>query len=557
MPIDQSPSSNESLIRATHAEPPLVGGDAARESEQKYQRLVEGIGGDYVIYTHDPDGVITYVSPSVTQVLGYAEDEILGLNWRDLVGEHFIGRDIAERVSEEVAAGKDFYRFTVEISHGKGGRLLVEIQQRPLLGPNGEYLSMEGIAKDITEITTNAEELRKLKSDLEQRVAERTAELIRSNDQLRKSEQRYRNVVECQTEFVVRWGPGEVFTFVNDAFCRLMAQSPEELIGTSFRPRIHPEEVSAFDSAISQLTRENPYVDFENRLTAADGSIHWTHWTNQILFDEQGEFLEYQAVGRDVTALRNAADIIREKEADLAHMSRLATMGELVAGIAHEIHQPLHAAKTFAEAARRNLEMGAEENINTAIDCTNEISNAIARTAKIIRRLRDFTRSSAVKFEELDMQRVAQEASELIAFETRRAEVRLTFDLAKDLPIVQGDRVQLQQACINLLMNAYDAVADLPADDRQVIVTTSIHERRVRLSVADNGCGVEPENLDQLFTTFYSTKPQGMGMGLALCKSIAEVHGGNIWAERNGGAGMKFVLELPKLQRPTRTPSRE
>ena len=562
MSIDQSQSVDRSAVPANSSLPSSAqsvdGEQTLNESELKYQRLVEGIGGDYAIYTHDPDGVITYVSPTIEGILGFPVESILGLNWRELIGEHFVGRELADRVEDEVAAGKKFYKFQVEIAHADGSTRLMEVQQRPLFDGSGKYKSMEGIAKDITAITRDAEELKKLKHDLEQRVAERTAELIRSNERLRESEARYRNVVDCQKEFVVRWLPGAIFTFVNEAFCRLLGKSSEELIGWCFLPLVHPEEAAAFQELIAQLSREHQHADFENRIVLPDGTHVWTHWTNQMLFDDGGNFLEYQSVGRDITELRNAADLIREKEAHLAHMSRLATMGELVAGMAHEIHQPLHAAKTFAEAARRNLEMGIHRaeiqsvtSVETAIDCTKEISNAISRTAKIIRRLREFTHSRPVKLDQLDLNQVVSEATELIAYETRTARVKLIFELVSGIPLIQGDRIQLQQACVNILMNAYEAMVDMPAEQRKILIGTQYDQWQVRLSFEDVGCGVAAEDQDKLFDAFYTTKEQGMGMGLSLCKSIAEAHGGRILAKRNEGSGMTFVLELPTMQRPS------
>ena len=562
MSIDQN-HSFEGTSRPTNSQPSkdkqsLAAEGSLRESKLKYQRLVEGIGGDYVIYTHDPDGFITYVSPSIESVLGFPVQAVLGLNWRDLIGEQFVGRDLAEQVFDEVAAGKKFYSFTVEMAHANGSTLLVEIQQRPLFDAAGQYLSMEGIAKDISKPTRDAEELRKLKLELEERVADRTAELLRSNERLRVSEARYRSVVNNQTEFVIRWMPGAIFTFVNEAFCRRLGQTSDELLGSCFLPIIHPEDAVAFQEVIAELGHERSFVDFENRILLPDGSVCWTHWTNQMLFDGGGRFLEFQSVGRDITELKMAADTIREKEAHLAHMSRVATMGELVAGMAHEIHQPLHAAKTFAEAARRNLEMGHEnpeaestDHIETAIDCTKEISNAISRTAKIIRRLREFTHFRPVSLEELDLNHVVREASDLIAYETRKAQVKLIFDLASGIPIIQGDSIQLQQACVNLLMNACEAMAETPTLDRQILIRTQFDSQQVQLSFQDSGCGIAEGDRDKIFDAFHSTKQQGMGMGLSLCKSIAEAHGGKTWGESNAKSGMTFVLELPILQRPS------
>ncbi len=530
--------------------------DPLHEIELKYQRLVEGIGGDYVIYTHDPDGVITYVSPSIESVLGFSPQAVLGINWRELIGEQYIGREIAERVGAEVATGKDFYSFTVEMSHANGGTLLVEIQQRPLFDAAGNYLSMEGIAKDITETMRSAEELQRLKDSLEQRVADRTSELIRSNERLLTSEERYRTLVECQTDFVVRWVPEATFTYVNKSFCQRLGQTRDELIGTSFLPLLHPDDGPVFQEVIAQLDYESPFADFRNRIRLPDGSLCWIHWTNQMLFDEEGQFLEFQSVGRDFTELKKAADTIRQKEAHLAHISRLATMGELVAGMAHEVHQPLHAAKTFAEAARRNLEMSlsspeaeSAKNTETAMDCLQEISSAISRTASIIRTLREFTHASPVKFEHLSLNQIVHEASELIAYETRKARVKLTYGLASDLPVIQGDRIQLVQICVNLFINAYDAMSEVEASEREVRIRTHHDSGYVRLSFCDVGCGIEIGNEDRLFEAFHTTKSQGMGMGLSVCKSIAETHGGKIGGQRNEGVGMTFTLELPKLRR--------
>lgn len=554
MSIDNSQSNRDTKLPTSSqaeravASPPSD--DPIHDSELKYRRLVEGIGGDYVIYTHDANGVITYVSPSVKNVLGYSEATVLGLNWRDLVGEHYVGRELADRVAGEILDGKDFYEFTIEITHVDGSRRLIEIQQRPLFDEAGQYVSMEGIAKDITETKRNAEELQRLKHQLEQRVAERTTELIRTNEQLRKSEARYRSVVNCQTEFIVRWMPGPIYTFANEAYTRLFGKTNEQLVGWDFTESMHPDDLSAFEAAISRLYADNPIGDFENRVVMPDGSVRWTQWTNQMLFDDHGNFLEYQSVGRDVTALKNAADTIREKEAHLAHMSRLATMGELVAGIAHEVHQPLHAAKTFSEAARRNLELGQPENVETAIDCTREISNAIARTATIIRRLREFTHSRAESFEHLDLNDVARSAIELVAYETRKNQVDLQLELNAENPNIQGDRIQLEQIFINLIMNAYEAMSETALPDRKLIIRSQSDDQHVRLNFSDTGRGVTDENFTKLFDNFYSTKDRGLGMGLPLCKSIAEMHGGNITFRQNEKTGMTFEVELPQLQRP-------
>ena len=522
---------------------------ALEQSESKYRRLIEGISGDYIIYTHAPDGTVTYVSPSVENVLGFPPAQVIGLNWRDLIGERFMGRQDADRVRSEVEAGQKFHRFTVEISHASGSTRLIEIQQRPLFDEGGKYVSMEGIAKDLTSLISSAEELKRLKEELEQRVFERTVELLEKNEQLRESETRYRSVVEDQTEFIVRWLPGGALTFANSAYCRYYEKTPSEIIGKTFFPTVYEEDRVLLENHIRSLTRDHSHDTIQHRVYRPDGQIGWTEWTNRALFDSEGHTQEYQSVGRDITDLKLAADTIREKEAHLVHVSRLATMGELVAGIAHEVHQPLHAAKTFAEAARRSLETGLPEGVTTAIDCTKEISEAISRTAKIIRHLREFTRSCPVEFELLNLNTMVQEASEIIAYETRRACVKLEFGLQEKLPNIQGDRVQLEQACVNLLMNAYEAMGQTAPKDRLLRVGTSYQDGFVKLFFQDAGCGAGLADKARLFDAFYSTKQGGMGMGLSLCKSIAETHGGHLWAEENQGLGMTFILLLPEANR--------
>jgi C4-dicarboxylate-specific signal transduction histidine kinase len=232
-------------------------------------------------------------------------------------------------------------------------------------------------------------------------------------------------------------------------------------------------------------------------------------------------------------------------------------MGELVAGMAHEINQPLHAAKTFAGAARRNLEASlacepeqAQRLVETAMDCTREISNAISRTAEIIHRLRDFTYFRPVKTETLRLNQVVQEAGELIAFETRKAHVQLRYHLDPNIPDILGDKIQLQQVCVNLLINAYEAMTEAREKQRRVVIKTQLRDDTVEVSFKDAGCGIAEGDLGKLFDAFYSTKQQGMGMGLSLCKSIAEAHGGSIRAERNPDQGMTFILKLPLPSQP-------
>lgn len=521
-----------------------------RQSERRYRRLVEGIRGDYFIYTHDNQGVITYVSPSVKNVMGYEPEQVLGRNWRELVKEDYQGRQQAESVRQEIYAGKKFHQLVVEMDHAEQGTRLLELQVRQLYGPDGEFTSLEGIARDITEITNTTRELKQLKESLEERVADRTAELVAMNEQLAESEERYRSVVENQAEFIVHWTPDLRRTFVNEAYARYLGKPVEELVNQPFMPVIFKEDVDSFTNAMQQLTPENHSVTYEHRIVGSDGKLHWAQWTDRAFFDEQGQATDYLSVGRDVTALKDAEDKLRQKELLIAHFSRLATMGELVAGIAHEVNQPLHAASAFAEAARRHLESGREDAVVRAVECMREITTAINRTGMIIRRLRDFTRRSEIEIQPLSINELIRESLSILAYETRRAHVYADTKLAEGLPEVSGDRIQLQQVFVNLITNAYEAMSEMPITGRILTIQSSVEGKSIRVEFADTGPGIVEEERDQIFDAFITTKEDGTGMGLSICKSIAEAHHGKLYVTPKAESpGACFVLELPYRNR--------
>ncbi len=520
-----------------------------RVNEGKYRRLLEEFRGDYIIYTRDARGVITYVSPSIESVLGVPRDEVVGRNWRDVFDAGRPATETPMQIRPLDEQGNELRQMMVDMPHRDGGLRTLEIQEWSIFGFNGRCLGKEGIAKDVTVARQAEQEVRCLKEDLERRVALRTEQLSRINEELRASEARYRNVVESQTEFICRWRPDGIRTFVNEAYCRFLGKPASHLLGASVLPEVHPDDRRLVDEFYASLDPQRRTSSGETRHLTADGSVRWAQWTTLAFFDEHSRPVEFQSVGRDVTELKNAADLLRQKEAHLAHLSRLATMGEMVAGIAHELGQPLHAAKTFAEAARRHLESERPDAAQRAVECTHEISRAVLRTVEIIRRLRDFTKSSPVKIERIDLNNVVRGAMEMMAYERRRVGATFQLELCQDLPRVHGDHIQLEQLCVNLLKNACDALESSPRGDRRLLIATSAADGRVRLAIKDSGCGIAPADQARVFDAFFSTKPDGMGMGLSLCKSIAEAHGMQVgFAANEDQRGVTFHVTLPAAE---------
>jgi PAS domain S-box-containing protein len=404
------------------------------------------------------------------------------------------------------------------------------------------------MAHDPSHESQAAEEVRQLKDELERRVALRIEELARMNAELRASEARYREVVNAQNEFIVRWQPDGTRTFVNEAYCRFVNVPASELLGVRFFPLLHPDDRPNFEELLAQVSKENPSFHFEGRVRRRDGHFAWLQWENYAFFDDQGRILEYQSVGRDVTQLKEAGDLLRQKETHLAHLSRLATMGEMVAGIVHEISQPLHAAKTFAEAARRNLESSRPEGVQRAIECMGEISQAVNRTAKIVRRLRDFTKAQPFERETLEVNELVRESLELVSHDIRRLGIDLRTQLSPSLPAISGDRIQLEQLLVNLLKNACEAMDQAPDSQRNLVIRTAVREGNAEVLICDSGTGLPPDRLERLFEPFFTTKREGRGMGLPISKSIAEAHEITMRFENNpDGPGRSVFLVIPPV----------
>ncbi len=244
-------------------------------------------------------------------------------------------------------------------------------------------------------------------------------------------------------------------------------------------------------------------------------------------------------------ARQRAEEELREQQLKLAHVARLSTVGEMVASVAHEINQPLYAIANFAAAGNRSLQSSGEEGREKALHWLNQIAEQAERTGKIVRRMRDFVRKAETEYVKLDLREVVRQSIELVAVEARHDQVRIEFEPGVPLSSVQADKIQLQQVLVNLLRNGFEAMADTPAEERQISVRIVEGPDGACVSVVDAGHGISAERMDKLFEAFFTTKDEGMGMGLAICNNIIEAHGGRIWATPNPDRGATFHFTLP------------
>jgi signal transduction histidine kinase len=284
--------------------------------------------------------------------------------------------------------------------------------------------------------------------------------------------------------------------------------------------------------------------EWQYRLIMPDGSIKYLHAVAHATRDEDGQ-LEYIAAVQEVTARRLSEDALDEARAQLTYVARVTTLGVLTASIAHELNQPLSGIITNANTCLRML--GADPpDVDGARETAGRTIRDGNRASQVIARLRDlFTRKEAT-IEPLDLNDATREVIALSSSDLQRKRVILRQELSANLPPVNGDRVQLQQVMLNLLLNAADAMSDIDDRARDLVVSTRRDEGdRVVVTVRDAGIGLDLENTDKLFDPFYTTKSGGMGIGLSVSRSIIERHGGRLWVERNDGFGATFTFSIP------------
>jgi C4-dicarboxylate-specific signal transduction histidine kinase len=291
------------------------------------------------------------------------------------------------------------------------------------------------------------------------------------------------------------------------------------------------------------MSQEDRDFDFEHRLHLPDGVIKHLHVrTHRVRFETS----EVEIVGAvmDVTAVKEAEEALRRAQAELAHATRVATLGEMSASIAHEMNQPLAAIATNGEAAIRWLNREAPEKAQ-ALRSIQLLIDEAHRASQVIGRIRELAKKAESKMSRIDINNLVEEVITLMHGEAVGHRVSLRPKLASGLPPARGDKVQLQQVLINLVMNGIQAMAPVTGRAHVLVIRTQRHSaEQVLVAVEDAGVGIESENLNRLFSAFYTTKPEGMGMGLSISRSIVEAHGGRVWATPNTGPGMTFQFTL-------------
>ena len=309
--------------------------------------------------------------------------------------------------------------------------------------------------------------------------------------------------------------------------------------------RIHPEDIARVQQTLDRGVQGGTDLDFEHRFLMPDGSVKYVHVVAHAVRGETAN-LEYVGAVMEITAGKQAEEALQKAQSELAHVTRVTSLGEMTASIAHELNQPLAAIVNNASACLRWL---AANNVEEARQSAALIRADGNRAGEIIKRIRDLAKKAPPQKDWIDINRIIREVIALARSEVERRGVTLETQLSDDVhyvPLIFADRIQLQQVILNLIMNAIEAMSEVSDGPRELLISTATEASGgIAVAVRDSGPGLAAENLDRLFTPFYTTKPQGMGMGLAICRSIIEAHGGRLWASVNDDRGATFQFTLP------------
>jgi PAS domain S-box-containing protein len=376
-------------------------------------------------------------------------------------------------------------------------------------------------------------------------MSRETLRAARLSDELRESEARMTLAAEAAGVGVWIWTLASNRVWGSERWLALFGFAPKAAVSfEELIQRIHPDDREVVEHGVRRALETRVDYRGEYRVLLTDGAARWIAARGRLHPDAQGKPARMMGVALDVTERKQAEQESVQHRNELARVARVSTVGQLASSLAHELNQPLGAILRNAEAAELFLQDPSPD-LDEVRAILADIRKDDQRAGEVIERMRGLLKRRAVERRRLDVGLLAGEVLTLVRPDANARRVALALEANPALPSVEGDRVQLQQVLLNLVLNAVDAVKDNSAPDRRVGIRARPAGDTVEVSVTDNGHGIPADLLGRVFEPFFTSKPNGLGMGLAISRSIVEAHGGRLWAENNPAGGATFTFSLP------------
>ncbi len=497
-----------------------------------------------------------YFSDNVEELVGYTVEDLISgrLSYRQIIHPddlEWVEHGIRGGLHQE--APRSYKPFRIICRSGEVKWL--DNRLTACRDKSGAVTHYKGLLLNVTAQKSAEDALQQAYVDLEQRVIERTAALAEMNRDLkdeiaerrsaeralRRSEDQYRKIFESSLSGIVISDLDGIIQEVNPAILKMFGYTTAELYLKDYRDFVVAEDVFVIGEFKRNL--EILAAGHELECRAKDGRICSVALNGWLISNTEGRPERIGVFVRDVTEHKRLEREAHLLNAELIHMGRVTSMGELAASLAHEINQPLTAILSNTQAAQRFLQC-AEPDLDEVAEILADIAKDDMRAGEVIKRLRALLRKDMSVYAQLDISESVAEVLSLVGGEARMKGVRIDTRLQPGLPSVSGDRVQLQQVIINLISNALDACADMPDGLRRVVVSTyQTSANRVGIGIEDFGPGLK--DIEMIFEPFYTTKAKGMGMGLSISQTIIDAHGGELRGENKSGGGSVFYVNLP------------
>ncbi|MGY8682809.1 AAA family ATPase [Bradyrhizobium sp. UFLA05-153] len=488
------------------------------DREGKIRRLVDAniIG----IFIADREGRILEANDAFLRILGYdREDVALGrVHWTELSPPEWRERDLRTRA--QLDATGIVPPFEKEYFRKDGSRVPVLI---------GATLFKQGGDEGVAFVL-----------DLTERK--------RAEEALRESERSLRSAIDGIPGFVAVLAPNGDVEAVNRQIVEYFGRPVEELRSWGINGMVHPEDLPHLAEVFARSIASGTPYELEQRLQRVDGEYRWFESRTVPIRDDSGRVARWYILLTDIEDRKRALARLQQMESDFAHMNRVSMMGELAASLSHEITQPIASARNNARAAQNFLKMEPPDvgEVSEALSC---VVGDTDRAGDIIDRIREQIKKAPPRKERFDLNAAINEVIALAQSATVRNGVSVQTRLSEGLLPVLGDRVQLQQVLLNLILNAAESMSSVEEGARGMLISTDQDEAGALVAVRDSGPGIDPAHLDRIFDAFYTTKSSGTGMGLSICRSIIQAHGGKLWAGANEPGGAVFQFTLPDTER--------